>query len=493
MADGPITEDQLLQSVVCTTTEEFYADRARDAIGRMLRDYLETNRLTPIELLHGPRHQLALANAGTTLTQAVQKAASAQVRGSSRPVTERIKEFYVLSDAIRAETKATLEKTPAPVIDPSAFPALVTGLTDRRDFQTFAALSLHLDTVKTWSEKITMTLALAAPGIDETSLDYLDRLLAELLRSPAATNDLLGPVRRLEERIQQFIGLVRDGAGDLKRAGRATSISGTSSSVERLTVLMATRAMQACRDVFRGHIHRELASFTALAGQAPDVEFGALVRLRRALADGSEMIGGDTTRELIERRMNRAVSPETLAILVDPKIGLHSRIDRTLALIEDTIGENPRTTLIQHLEYLFEDRGLEREMFPTQGDGLKRLRAVGQILRRVRLSNLPKGKRERLGEKLTKIMAEELRKHDVFRLVEAIEDPTQRALELLDLMAYPALTTRLAQAEARKRAMGYMRRPEFLTDLLAGSIDDGEKARRLIDLRRRLADAGISD
>ncbi len=125
--------------------------------------------------------------------------------------------------------------------------------------------------------------------------------------------------------------------------------------------------------------------------------------------------------------------------------------------------------------------------------GLKRLRAVGQILRRVRLSNLPKGKRERLGEKLTKIMAEELRKHDVFRLVEAIEDPTQRALELLDLMAYPALTTRLAQAEARKRAMGYMRRPEFLTDLLAGSIDDGEKARRLIDLRRRLADAGISD
>ena len=44
----------------CTTPGHFFRQQSRQQIGRLLRDFLAANHLTPSELLHSKKHQNTL-------------------------------------------------------------------------------------------------------------------------------------------------------------------------------------------------------------------------------------------------------------------------------------------------------------------------------------------------------------------------------------------------------------------------------------------------
>ena len=88
----PLTTDvEIAKQADCAMPDDLWSRAAREVICRATIGYLQGNKVTPLELLHGPGHQRRLMDSGTQAMQAVQKAAGWQVRGSTTPVTERVR------------------------------------------------------------------------------------------------------------------------------------------------------------------------------------------------------------------------------------------------------------------------------------------------------------------------------------------------------------------------------------------------------------------
>jgi hypothetical protein len=98
MAEQENLEIPIFKAAVCEEIADLYRPSGRRALGVAAGSYMRQLRLTPIELLHLPRQQLAFNDAGTMLAQAAQKAAGAQVRGTGISVNQRMRVLYALAD-----------------------------------------------------------------------------------------------------------------------------------------------------------------------------------------------------------------------------------------------------------------------------------------------------------------------------------------------------------------------------------------------------------
>ena len=101
--DPKKAEMQIFKEAVCEDVADVYSRKSRDVIGRVAGRYLQSERITPSELLHSSRHQRAFSDAGTTLMQAVQKVAIAQANGTPIPVSERVRRLYEITDQLHRE------------------------------------------------------------------------------------------------------------------------------------------------------------------------------------------------------------------------------------------------------------------------------------------------------------------------------------------------------------------------------------------------------
>ncbi|EDP63067.1 hypothetical protein BAL199_29857 [alpha proteobacterium BAL199] len=145
MNDEPKSDVDAAKAAVCEAVSDFYTPTGRQAVGRAAGGFLYPQYLTPLEVLHSVDRQRQLANAGTNAMQAVQKTASWQVRGTSVPVSERIRRLWELTDAIQNGTAARLEAEPPQPVALATLPdtlARRAGETDAdRRFRIVAALT----------------------------------------------------------------------------------------------------------------------------------------------------------------------------------------------------------------------------------------------------------------------------------------------------------------------------------------------------------------
>jgi len=198
----------------CGSPADLYTPRARRLIGELCQTFLDPIYATPIKLLYSRRHQTRLMDKPGIFQYAVQQIAIAQIHGTAKPVTERMRELMEIVDA---GVKATIEKYDAydcPTVTATEFGAVAARIRSETSpadsvFHIYAALAGYLADVDSWRVKFDRLTALFDGGPDTEDIKFLDTILAELLASPPAIRDLFGEAEGLYRRMLDLIDLFR--------------------------------------------------------------------------------------------------------------------------------------------------------------------------------------------------------------------------------------------------------------------------------------------
>lgn len=363
--------------VLCQDAHSLSERRARLMIGRVCRDYLDENILTPIELLHHSGHAKLLNGAENLCAALVQKAAVAQAQATNSPVRDKVKKLYAITTAAITQVEAFEKRLPATPLTHR----LLTQLTASDPLYggriAFCGLAHHLNMSKSWTEKAERCLALIEPGIDQAAVTVLDEALAEILHGKTAVPELLGKFRDARVRIIQLMSLL-DARYAVDDHAYETDFA------RRLADICAKHKMPAMRDAIVQLIRRLLQSSVPLLSEEPVEEFAATREVYALLTKDRDFALELGAADLFEKRMVRLVTAEKLQRLI-PGHYSAPKLMQGLKLFEETIGEGPKEILLKYISYLFEHRDLEKE-FVDPAYSLEEKVEIAQELRKKLIS-----------------------------------------------------------------------------------------------------------
>jgi|GEM_PF-682914 len=489
MGHGPQTDVDAAKAAVCEEVADFYSPQARLAFGRAAAGFLVPQFLTPLELLHSADRQRQLANAGTNAMQAVQKTASWQVRGTSVPVSERIRRLWELTDTIQKRTVERLEADPPQSMTLKTLPELLAHRSGEpaadRGFRVFASLTRTLADSQGWAAKFSVLAELGIGLAGLETFEFFDALISEILRPPAGLEAVLGREETIGEDILRLLSLI-DGSAKPESAPAAPPMAG------RLYQLLAVAAMPETRAVLTEHAIVLARSNEKLTRQPLMDEIGFVVDLRDRLTRDGELLGGSETREALERRLARALSDQTIDLLMAGTGSVGERVLRAVQLHGKVFGEQAQRYLETYVTELMAQPKLEKTILPEGDSPRHSIKLLGRLHKSIAKSELPAKTKERVANQVERFQSDVLDHSKILERLTAGGGATaERFLKVVDLCREGAFIAGPNADRARKTAQELMKRADFLDSYLAGASQKGERANRLKDLQRMLAEAQI--
>lgn len=339
--------------VLCQDAHSLSERRALAMIGRVCRDYLDENLITPIELLHHSGHAKLLNGAENLCAALVQRAAVAQAQATNTPMRDKVKKLYAITTAAITQVEAFEKRLPSTPLTPR----LLTQLNGSDPLYgtriAYCALAHHLNMSKSWTEKAGRVLALFDAAIEPPAVAVLDEALSEILQAKTAVPELLGKFRDARLRIIQLMALL-----DSRYA--ADDDAYATDFATRLHAITAKHPMPAVRESVIQLVRRLLISSVPLLSEEPAEEFPATREVYALLTKDRDFAIELGAADLFEKRMVRLVTAEKLSRLIPGHFSA-PKLMQGLKLFEESIGEGPKEILLKYIAYLFEHRDLEKE------------------------------------------------------------------------------------------------------------------------------------
>ncbi len=485
----PRDDMELAKSAVCEEPEDLFGADAREVFARAASAYLLPRKLTVLEILHSADHQRDMMNAGTSAMQAVQKTASWQVRGMSVPVSERIRRLWDIADAAQKSTAARLEDlSPEPMTKETAA-SLLTQKVDEEDeafeFRAYASMALGLRDKKEWQEKIAAVLDFAAAASGPVPQGCVDKLLAELLRTPEAMTATFGEFETAGDAIISLLGLVNETASPPDAPPKAPL-------GKPLFMALFKASMRETRQVLAAHIVRIVGGPDKMTRKMLADEIAFVVELREALTVDGELVGGDATQQALERRLSRSLSDQTIDMLMQGSKSVGERVMRALKLHKNIFGETAELYLEGYITDLMGQPNVETKLLPEGLSVRQQIKTLGSLHRAMQGSRVAERSRERMANQIEQAQTALL---DSTRLLEKLNDGggsvAERLGRVIELCREGAFIEGDNLDRARSAAQQLMKKPDFLESYLSGAEQKGERAARLKELQRKLAEAKI--
>jgi hypothetical protein len=335
--------------------------------------------LTPIELLHGYEHALALKNSGNRLTHFARQAAVAQAASAEKPVEERVSELLSYAEAAIVRARLLGERIRAESLTVERLDALCADRTDLRT--AHAALSRYLMGAAGWVEKIERVLDLIDAGPGSAAMAALDDLLSEILARSPAIDAALGASLSREEAIARMLTWVR-------REIPRTALAGQGACGRRLTALFAARDLPICRVVRVAQVKRVLDADGPIVSSQPVDEFAALCRVADLVRRGGLPSGPDDLIAPIGGRMGRLITAKTLTELAPEGVPHLRRIDVAIHLHDEAIGNRARNAVIKFLTFLLDDVSLSRGLIASRQHPGNQALEIERLARRLDASTI---------------------------------------------------------------------------------------------------------
>ncbi|MDF1793670.1 MAG: hypothetical protein P1U88_17285 [Thalassobaculaceae bacterium] len=489
MVFTPREDIDVAKAAVCEEPEDLFSPDAREVIIRACSAYLGPRKLTAVELLYNPRHQTDLMNSGTSAMQAVQKTSSWQVRGMSVPVSERIRRLWDIIDKAKADLVERVEAVAPPPMTPQNAADLFTKGTDEDagtfEFRVLCSISAGLVDKKTWKDKVEALLKIGGSADTPQALACLDRVLGEALRPVDILKEIVGEFPTAGDGIIALLALVAE-------AARPTDAPPKASLAVPFYKLMARAPMPDARAALAGHIVRLVAGPDKMTNKSLADEIMFVVELRETLMLKGALIGGDTSQEALERRLGRALSDQTIDMLMQGTKCVGERVMRAVALHKKVFGETAEQYLEQYVVELMGQPKVDTKLVPEGLSVRQRIKALGALHRALRGSRLMERAKDRMARQVEQAQTAVL---DSTQLLEKLNDGSgsaaERLMRVVDLCRDGAFTDGENVTRARAAAQQLMKRPDFLDSYLDGAEQKGERASRLRDLQRKLAEARI--
>ena len=455
----------------CGSPADLYSPRARRLIGELCQTFLDPIYATPIELLYSRRHQTRLMDKPGIFQYAVQQIAIAQIHGTAKPVTERMRELMEIVDA---GVKATIEKYDAydcPTVTATEFGAVAARIRSETSpadsvFHIYAALAGYLADVDSWRVKFDRLAALFGGGPDTEDIKFLDTILAELLASPPAIRDLFGEAESLYHRMLDLIDLFR---GEYPASDQANP----SATAKAVNAIMAKPEMPKTRAALSRQILLNVAGTAHLTPGPALNELETARLLFHKLRDHDKPMGGDRLEQVTAKRMSRQMNHDQIARILEGKKTPEQQIPVLLKLHDTVMGSDNIKFLHDKIRYIVDDRGFEQE-YVANDSGIRAVKTLGRLHQAFRKSTMSGTREAHFTERLAKLQAKLLREQSVFaRLDKMGKTVPEKAGNLIELCEAGAFCEGDNLNAARKLIGHYLAQPNFKAALLAGA-GDGE-------------------
>jgi hypothetical protein len=297
----------------CERLVDYYALHARLVVGRLLRPFLDDERVTALELLHDYTRLRRLMRDDRLYPLALNHVASLQARMADRPAAERRAEIdgavqQIIERARGGHAYAGLSRALAEGGLPAASTALPAGATpEQARLHLAAAVARHLRDHADWADKLAALLDLVAEADgSEAGCAVIDEAVAEVLQSADAVEALLGHAPTLAERLIARIRLARGQLhlqADSHAGARPTPPAEASELARRLSRAFADAPAiwrEAPATLMR-QVEGVLHGTRPLAGQASQ-EAAAFERVIAALHGLGGLAGGPEMADAVTRR-----------------------------------------------------------------------------------------------------------------------------------------------------------------------------------------------
>jgi hypothetical protein len=462
--------DELDELPICNDANDLYAGRARAVIARMLGEWLAANKLTVIELIHSASALQKLDSHGQTLQHALQKIAVARAFGSDKPVTQFVRQLNELCSAGIRRVYKDDRNGAFDGGEAGKFRALVQGLSRNGDaeYRLNGVLTKYLKSATTWDAKLTLLLDLVneLPEDEDAKallLDGIDALVAEIVATPAALAELLGPQPDLGHTLIDLVALFL-GDETSERTPAANRLAG----YFKRDMLCHARATAASR------LLSELRGMKRLCPASWDKEILMLRRLANLLVQAcGKYLSHEDVIDVFSDRSRRFVTHEPLYQYLQDARGPDEKVARLLTVEENIIGAENKRELATFILPQITMHNFEEQA----GNGvLAKLKRVAELQTRVLRSGFQEVQKNHLAAALDGV-AKSI--EEKARLLASLEtrfpSPVERAQALLKLAGAGALTKGELQMKARKMIMAALASPGFFAAYVAKQQQDKER------------------
>ena len=456
------------------------------------RTQVATRVITPTELLHFPAYQKRLSRSGSTLQGAIQRAAIAQVQDRNVPVTGRIKQLHALIDDVERNVTATARIGDRLTITPENYADVVreVGASTppmKHDINCYHLLCRYLEGCKTWEEKLGRLTKLFNEDLEVDQIKYVDVLIAEVLRSKAVLDSLLGGYERLLDRLYEIIDL---------HGGTFVALpeSDVKPIVGELNELLSKAEWPAVKAALISNLYAILSAWTPLASTGFMDELRAIRDVFENLHRVKHVLGGARAIRLVEQRVSRTLSLERLGEQVREAPEKSEQINILIEIGDNVVGALNRTLIGNYIGFIMDDGEFGARLFAEFDNDVDRLGALANLHRALAASLLGEHKRARFQTNLERLQESYIQQADFFGRIDREGGRTlDQAIRLLELCAKHIFTPGHNADMARQIAGHYLLKPDFLPQYLAGAEDSAQRAARIDALRKTLTIAGIDD
>jgi hypothetical protein len=292
----------------CVRQVDYYAVQARLLVGRLLRRFLDDERLTALELMHDYGHLRRLMRDDRLYAQAINHVAVLQARQAEMPTAERRAELERAIQAVVERSRKSfqydaLAQTLAEHGAAAAWAALPAERTEEQKRALMGAVvARHLRGCGDWCAKLSALLALAPGRAAPEVQRVIDEAAGEVLQSPEAVSEILGHGSDLTARLVARVRLVRArlDEADLAAVARDPAVRDPELA-GRLAAAFAAGGWEAAPGVLLRQVEAVFNGTRPLA-DGPGGEAEAFEAVLAELRSLGGPVGGPTMADALTRR-----------------------------------------------------------------------------------------------------------------------------------------------------------------------------------------------
>ena len=394
---------------LCAELIDFYRFAARRTAGRLLRNYLDDQGVTALEMIYNPAQLLMFERNDKLFAPAIQRIGAIQAKATGEQPAKRTEALFKTFDIIkeRAKTSADAEKYSA-LLKAKGLDSLIEGAEqwekeENREFVIRGALASHIMSSGGGDGKLQLLIGLSRDDPGPEAVAYLDEITAEILDGPAAVMEVLGGQPDSATATRKLINL---------SCGRCQPPKKPISCIVELNDMIARLDLPLTRQVLLERVENEIGGIRPLTREGKTVDREAFAALVRELAADDGLMGGPGMGAAVIGRaritLTKGESDLSVEQAIDHLLDLLPnravRLGFLLDLAASALAGKDGEVILQALDRISQQLSFLASLMPDAEGPEKVALVVEKLKRRLDNDSLPEDWRQGLSTSLDELV-----------------------------------------------------------------------------------------
>ncbi len=407
--DKVITLVPVDEAPECKKLDDFFRFPARRTAGRLLRNLLNDQGISALELAFNPGQLMMLERNDRLFQPAMHRIAAIQARMTGAKHEERLDFLYRIFEDIKERAKTggdgedDAEKYAA-LLKSKGLNSLVKAAgewetEDSRDYRILGALATHITGRADWDGKLKLLINLSLDTPSPGAVEFLDEITAEILDGAEAVMQVLGGQPDAATANRMLINLSQ---------GQCPSPKKSISCLAELNNMIFRLDMPLTEHVLLERVQNEIGGVRRLTREGREVDRDAFVGLVRSLAEGSGILGGAEMCEALVKRARITLSQGETDLSVEQAIDhlldlLPNRAVRLgflLDLAASALGGREEMLIMEALDRISKQLSFLASLIPDVDGPEKVIVVANELKQRLSRPGLPEEWRKNLAATL---------------------------------------------------------------------------------------------